>query len=359
MLLRLVLANMKMIVRDRQALFWALAFPLIFVVVFGLFNLDQAPTSHIGVIDRSQDELSLELVSALGKVETFEIEAVPDEAKARQDVKDGKLDYLLIIPEGLGPTVMQRPPATIVLVYDESRPMAGVVVDIIQRFLDQTTRELANVPDLLTLAPEKTIARQLDYFDFLLPGFVGMGIMTFSVIGVASTMALYREKKILKRILATPLPVRTFFAAHVLAQLVLSLVQAALILTAGAALFGGTIEGNYLHIAVLVIMGNFVFLSIGFLMGAVAKTVSAANGLGNAVTVPMMFFSGVFFPTDQLPKVIAVVVKYLPLSPMLKAMRGVALEARPVWDFPTELAILGAWIVVTSFLAVRLFRFDR
>ncbi|MBI4297568.1 MAG: ABC transporter permease [Chloroflexi bacterium] len=359
MLLRLLIANLKMIARDRQALFWALVFPLIFVVVFGLFRLDQPPTLHIGIVDHAQDSLSRALVQNLGQIGTFDTKEWEDEAKARQDVKDGKLDYLLIFPEGMAARMTESPPATITLVYDRTIITSAAVVAAIQRFLDQVNMNLAHAPSLLALDEQGVQSRQLSYFDFLLPGFVGMGVMTFSIIGVASTMALYREKKILRRILATPLPVRTFFAAHVLAQLFLSLAQAAIILAAGILLFGGTVVGNYLYIALLVLLGNLAFLNLGFLVGAIAKTVNAANGLGNAVTVPMMFFSGVFFPTEELPKVLAVAVRYLPLSPMLKALRGVALEARPFWDFPQELAILGAWIVVTSFLAARFFHFDR
>ena len=84
----------------------------------------------------------------------------------------------------------------------------------------------------------------------------------------------------------------------------------------------------------------------------------AADGLANAVAMPMMFLSGTFFPTETLPGVLANVVKYLPLSPLLVAMRGVALDATPFWEYPTELAVLGAWIVVTSVVAVKVFRFS-
>ncbi|MBI4282695.1 MAG: ABC transporter permease [Chloroflexi bacterium] len=96
----------------------------------------------------------------------------------------------------------------------------------------------------------------------------------------------------------------------------------------------------------------------GLHRGAIAKNVRAADGLANAVTMPMMFFSGTFFPRESLPGVLSAVVGYLPLSPLLDAMRGVALDARPFWEYPTELAILGGWIAVTSVVAVRLFRFD-
>lgn len=371
MLLSLILANIKMIYRNRQALFWALVFPLIFVVVFGLFRLDRPPTITIGVVDRSNDQLSRALIDNLAGVGQFKIQPEEDEATAREKLRKGDLRYLLLIPDRLAERVRgetptnRRPPtmptpatASLTLAYDQSQSLSGVVVSTVRRFLDRTNLELASAPAVLTLAEEGAISRQVDYFDFILPGFVGMGVMNYAIIAVAVAMTEYRGQKILKRIRATPLNVRTFFTAHIIAFLLLSLVQAAVILAAGILLFGGVVYGNYLWLFLLVLLANIVFLNLGFIVGSVAKNVNAASGLSNAVTIPMMFLSGVFFPKDNLPPFLAKAVEFLPLSPLLDALRGVALEAKPFWAFPSELALLGAWIVVTSVVAVRIFKFE-
>ena len=158
--------------------------------------------------------------------------------------------------------------------------------------------------------------------------------------------------------LATPLKIRTFFLAQIVSYLLLSIVQASVIMAAGIILFNGHIYGNWLWLFLLVIIGNIIFLNIGFIVGGIVRNVAAAAGLGNAVAVPMMFFSGVFFPTENLPRILEVSVRYLPLTPMLTAMRGVALEAKNFWAYPTELALLGAWIVLTAVIAVRVFKFE-
>ena len=88
-------------------------------------------------------------------------------------------------------------------------------------------------------------------------------------------------------------------------------------------------------------------------MGSVAGSVQAAAGLGNAVSLPMMFLSGVFFPTDGLPRVLATAVEYLPLTPMVDSLRGVVLDSQSILDFPGELALLGIWIAVTTAIALR------
>ena len=268
MLLPLTLANLKMIIRNRQALFWALAFPLIFVAVFGLFNLDDPPNTTILVVDRAQDQVSKGIVDSLATLQNFTVDERQDETAARKELEDGEFRYLLLIPQGLAESVEQRPaePVSITLLYDRASSTAPIILGVIQRFVEESNKRLVQAPTLLQLKPEGVQSRQLNYFDFLLPGFVGMGVMTYSIIGLASTMAVYREQKILKRILATPLRVRTFFAAQISAFLLLSLAQAAIILAAGIFIFGAHVYGNFLYLFLLVVVANIVFLNLGFIV---------------------------------------------------------------------------------------------
>lgn len=346
-----------MIVRNRQSLFWALAFPLIFVVIFGIFFRSSDSTTTIAVIDNAQDDVSRQLIQSLDEVESLRIEERQSELQAREDIIDGELQYLMVIPAGLSDIVANNPPAQITVIFDDTNPLGGVIVGVIQRFVDQANITMANVPIRLALNVEGVSSQDVEFLDFLMPGLAIWGVMTFSVIGLATTMANYREKKILKRMLATPLKVRMFFAAQVLAYLVLALIQATIIMSVGSLVFGASIEGNIVYIGLLILIGNIVFLNLGFIVGAFSKTVSAASGLGNAVVLPLMFFSGVFFPTDNLPFILKRLIDFLPLSPLLEAVRGVTLEARPFWDFPVQLATLGVWIVLSTAVAIKTFRF--
>ncbi len=106
------------------------------------------------------------------------------------------------------------------------------------------------------------------------------------------------------------------------------------------------------------LLANIAFLNLGVIVGSLSKNVNAANGLANVIAMPMMFFSGVFFPTTSLPWIMPQVVKLLPLTPLLDALRGVVLEAKPLWAFPWELGLLGLWVLATSVVAVRVFRFS-
>jgi ABC-2 type transport system permease protein len=356
MLMSLVLANLKLIYRDRQAAFWAIAFPLIFLLIFGLFNFNDLNPVEIVVIDHAGNELSEGLIADLDSLEFLELEAGTSEADARREIVDGNLKYLLIIPEGLDPTTT---PGDLTLIYDESEFQTNQLVEgLITRFLDGVNLRLQDVEPLLGLKSQGIQGRPVEYFDFLLPGLIGMGVMTFSIIGMGTTMAQYRQQRILRRIQATPLKVRTFFIAQVLAWLMLSLVQTAIIMTAGTIIFDAVIYGNYFWVLPLVILANLTFLNLGFIVGSLSKSVQAASGLGNLLTMPMMFFSGVFFPADSLPSIMSNAVKYLPLTPLLEALRGVLLDAQPLWDFPMQLGLLAGWVVVTAIIAVKTFKFE-
>ena len=354
----LFLANVKLIYRNRQALFWSLAFPLIFLVIFWLFfGGDQGSTTSIGVVDRAQDEVSERLLDELDSLESVEVVPREEESAARKEVSDNDLDLLLVIPPGLTAALASGRPVSLTLVYDQGNPASGLYLGVVQRYLDQVNLSLAGAPSLLTLDLQGVLADQFTYLDFLLPGLVAMGIMTASIFGISSAMASYREQRILRRLLAAPVRARDFFGAMVLAYLLLAIVQAIIIFGVGISLFGITVNGNPGFIAIFVILGNAIFLAIGFIVGSVAGSVQAAAGLGNAISLPMMFLSGVFFPKDGLPDVLRVAVEYLPLTPMVDSLRGVVLDSRSILEFPGELALLGAWIVVTTAVALRVFKF--
>ena len=183
--------------------------------------------------------------------------------------------------------------------------------------------------------------------------------MTYGIIGLGSTLAQYRGQRILRRILATPLKPRTFLAAIVGAHLVLACVQSLIVLGFGVLAFGGTVRGNIVWILLFVMLANLTFLNIGFMVAARADSAEAASGLGNAVTMPMMFFSGVFFPTSTLPWILPTLTAILPLHPLVSAIRSIALDATSITDHASELAQLTAWAVGTFLLASRVFRFER
>ena len=356
----LLVANLKMMARDRQTVFWALAFPLIFVVVFGLFDVDDPGSVDIAVIDRADTPLSRSIAEKLSSIEFLHIESRSySEDEARDEVRDGDLEYLLVLPAGLSESrTAGEAPLSVSLYYDETNIQQNqLVIGVVRQFLNDVNLEAAGAERLVEMSPRPVRANQVEYFDVLLVGLAGMGVMFNSVIVIGVTISGYREQRVLKRLLATPLPVRYYFASEVLARLLLSLVQVGIILAAGVLIFGASIHGNVLWLLLIVAFANITFLNIGFAISGLAATPAAASGLGNVIALPMMFFSGTFFPVSTLPAFLPDLVQVLPLTPTLDAMREVALDGGQIWDVGREMAMLGAWAVISSVAAVKLFRF--
>jgi ABC-2 type transport system permease protein len=157
----------------------------------------------------------------------------------------------------------------------------------------------------------------------------------------------------------TPLAPTTFLAAQVLSRLVVALTQTALILVVGVFVFHAHIYGNVLWLFLLAALANIVFFNIGIAVAGRAPNTDAATSIAQAVAMPMMFLSGVFFSTDSLPQVVRTVVAYLPLTPLNEALRKVALDGQSITAVGTQVLLLALWVAVSFALANRTFTFSR
>ena len=372
-MLALTIANLKMMARNRQTTFWALFFPLIFVVVFGLFDFTSGAASSVAVIDSSNNPASQELANSLKEIEILNFQEPPSGMVEGQTlVQDGDLDFLIEIPAGFGPDPDgvasfssgaaadlsgQVEPVTLVLgTGDEERNQ--LVSGIVRQLTDAVVLGESGGSPPATLVTQRVNTRDVPYFDLVLLGLVGMGIMAHSIISIAVRISNYRNLSILKRMLVTPLSIWKFFAAEVTAQLVLALIQATVILAVGTLVFDARLTGNVLYMVPVIILGSLVFLNIGFIISAWANSPAAASGMGNVVTFPMMFFAGTFFSTSALPWLLPYAADALPLAPMITALRDIGLQGATIVDVWPELAWLGGWVAATSLMAVRVFRFS-
>ncbi len=357
-MVRLFLANLRMMLRNRQTLFWALIFPLIFVAVFGLVDFEGAGTANLAVIDLADTETSRDIALEMGGLELLEVDdAYTSQQEALEAIDDGDLDYLLVLPAGLGDAAADDV-SPVGLYYDQANLQENeLVLGVLYNLAAQANMTLASTPQAVRVVPQAVSARQVKYFDLVLVGLVGMGLMVHSVIALGVKVSSYRSQAIFKRILVTPLPVRNYFVSEVLAHLLLAMVQTAVILAVGVWIFGGNLGSGVWLLFPIAALGNVVFLNLGFIVASYSNNGAAASGMGNAITLPLMFLSGVFWASDSLPGFLPDVVRFLPLTPMLDAMRDVAIHDSSLWATWPELSLLVGWIAVTAAVAVRVFRF--
>jgi ABC-2 type transport system permease protein len=354
---KLFVASLKMLYRDRQAIFTALAFPVIFAVVFGLFDFGSTPAVTIGTVETRPSAVSRTLETGLRKVSAFKLRAEPSVPVALRKLSNGDLDVVVVAPSASSTAGSTQ---RIIVYFSQSNlQVAQVALAAIRQVADGLNLRLAGVTTPAVAVQARPVSgRTTSYYDFLLPGLVALGVMNFSIIGMGVAIARFREQRILRRIQATPLRPGKFLTAQVMARLVLSLIQAGLILAIGTVMFGAHVYGNVLWLLVLAAVGNLIFLNIGLAIAGRASSPDAAQGRGQTITIPMMFLSGVFFSTGGLPKVLRTVVGLLPLTPLLKAMRLVANEGKSITQTGHQLLLLGAWVLVSFALARMNFRFE-
>jgi ABC-2 type transport system permease protein len=341
-------------------LFWQLAFPLIFTVIFGFFfSKGSSSSTVIAIVNQSNTQLSQSLNQTIDTQDVFKVKKDDTIDQARDDIKKEQAGAALIIPENFGNLSDQNSPKVLTILYSPGAAQSQAIISgFMSQYLSALNYQVINAKPTFSyeqvISSSKTNA--YSYFDYVMVGLIGMALMNSSIHGISITMARYREDKILKRITTTPLPSWKFVGAEILSRLVLNAVQIALILGLGIKGFGGHIVGNWPEFIALAFLGAILFQVVGFSVAAFAKNTDSADSIATAVSIPMMFLSGVFFPIDQLPKWLYSLVKFLPLSPLLRMMRSVGLESISIFNNRWDIVIVFAWIIGLMFVATKRFR---
>lgn len=354
---KLLIADIKMLFRNRQAIFWSLMFPLMFTFIFGFFfGGDNASIGTVALINNSQTELAKNFETTIKDANFIKTRDDKNLEEYKKLLRNSSIAAIIEIPEKFG----QIPPKSeqkIKIIYDPANTQSsGAIINFVNGYLTQINYQSQNVQPIYSIEEEKTSADSLNYFDFVLIGLIGMALMNSSVQAIAINMSKYREDKILKRIVTTPLKTWKFIASKIVAYLVLNILQISLILFIGTTFFNAHIYGNIFIIYILGIIGAILFQSIGFVIASLAKTTNAAEGMSVAITIPMMFLAGVFFPIDQLPKWLFSIVQYLPLAPLLRMIRAVGLENASPLENPINIIIVTSWILIMLIIATLNFK---
>jgi ABC-2 type transport system permease protein len=221
---------------------------------------------------------------------------------------------------------------------------------LVEHTLLDIERKVRSIEPLFPLTVVDVKARSQRYIDFLIPGLLALTIMQISVAGSGYNIVEYRRKGILKRLFVTPIRPRDFITGIVLARLVITVIQVAFLLAVAVVLLKVPVVGNVLELSIL------IFLCLGFCMGSIAKTQQAIMLLGNLITLPQIFLSGVFFSVDSMPGILRPLARVLPLTFVVSSLRELIVNGLSLAEqIPTVLG-LGAWLAIGLALAIRLFR---
>lgn len=360
-LIALTVANVKSYARDRAALFWTLAFPLIFIFMFGfIFQGGGDSNVTLGWVDLDGSSGSGELRTAFEAPDGIDL-VVTDEADALEQMRDGKLDAVVEVPAGYGAAVAAAaagtgPPTSLVVYTDPSRQnLVASVYQAVGSVLGVIN--LGGRPPLVVPQSQTLQTENLNFISYFVPSMLGLSVMQVGIFAAIPLVA-DREKLILKRLAATPLRRWQLVGSNVLMRLLIALIQAVIIVAVGVLVFGVKITGPFPLSVVFVALGAVAFLALGYVVASFASTEDSANGMTSVIQFPMMFLSGTFFPIDQMPEPLQAVARVIPLTYLSDALRQVMVGGAafaPLW---VCFAVLAAWLVVCFGIAARQFRWQ-
>jgi len=194
------------------------------------------------------------------------------------------------------------------------------------------------------------------YIDFLLPGLIGLGMMNSLFWGMCYGLIEMRMKKLLRRMVAAPMKKSEFLLSHFIARLALSFVEACILLLFARLYFKIEIQGSIPALLLLFLAGNFAFAGISVLIAARISTTRVASAVVNALALPMMVLSGIFFSYHNFPDFVIPIIKFLPLTMLADGMRSIFIEAAGLADVITSIFVLSLLGIVTFIIGLRFYR---
>ncbi len=331
--------QLALFIREPEAMFWTFGFPIIISAVMGFaFRRGELPPSRIAVLPGAGQA---ELVSALEEFPHVELAEVTDELEAKRSLSSGKLDALLIGKEADG------------------KPILFIDADRVEAEIARLRIELAlGGPRDPAATIEHPTGNGSRYLDFLYPGLLGLNLMATGMWSVGFTIARMRQKKVLRRMLVTPMRKSSFLASLFFARLAFLALELGVLIAFGAWVLEVPFRANWLSFFALAVLGAAAFSGLGLLATSRCQTIEGASGMLNFVMMPMWLLSGVFFSYERFPDVLQPVIRLLPLTALNDALRMMMLEGRTLIEIGTELGVLGLCGALSFALALRVFRWE-
>jgi ABC-2 type transport system permease protein len=358
----LTIANIRSYVRDRAAVFWTLAFPLIFIFMFGFIFQGGGDTGlTIAWVDTDRSPASTQLHEAFAAADGVELTDATDRAAAMATMQDGEVDAIIVVPAGYGDAVAAATagagaPASLTIVVDPSRQqLTAAVYQAVGSVLGVVN--LAGRAPLVLPVSETIQTENLSFISYFVPSILGMSIMQLGIFAAVPLVA-DREKGILKRLAVTPLRRSQLVGSNTVLRLLLALVQSVIIVGVGVMVFGVEITGSLAMAAAFVVLGAVAFLALGYVLASFTKTEDAANGITQVVQFPMMFLSGVFFPIDAMPAFLQSIARLIPLTYLADALRQIMVGGVPFAPLYVDAGVLLVWLGVCFAIASRKFHWQ-
>jgi ABC-type multidrug transport system permease subunit len=333
-LYQLTMVRFRLFLREPEAIFWIFFFPILLAVGLGIaFRNRPADVLQVGAT-------TAQLTQALAADKGLTAEILT-EADGTHALATGRILLMAI----------QRPDG-VAYKYDDTNPDARTA----RLLADRAIQTAAGRRDAVQAGNELVHETGARYIDFVVPGLLGMNLMGSAMWGLGFAIVEARQKKLLKRLVASPMPKWQYLASYLLSRLTMLIIEVTFFLGFARVAFGVPFRGSLWQLCLLCLLTSLAFSALGLLVSSRAKTMEAVSGLMNLVMLPMWILSGIFFSASRFPAVIQPLVRALPLTAAIEAMRGNMLQGISLAHMTAQLGILVAWFVVPFAVSLRIFR---
>jgi len=342
-LIELTTMRVREFLREKEAVFWVFIFPVLMTFALGIAFRNTAPDKTLVAIEGAASDAKVsETAGVLSRSPEITATVLSPDGAA-QALRSGKVS-IVVKPENdsfayrFDPT---RP---------ESRTARLLVDDVLQRGKGRA--------DVVNAGEVKITEPGARYVDFLVPGLIGMNLMGSGLWGLGFTVVIARSRKLLKRFAATPMRRSHYLLSFMLSRLVFLVLEVLAVIVFAWLVFGFTVRGSWLSVALMTILGGFTFSGIGLLVAARPTTIEGVSGLMNFIMLPMWLLSGTFFSSERFPQILQPFIQALPLTALNNVLRALMNEGASLSSNWMPIAILLAWCAVSFVVALRIFRWQ-
>ncbi|MBY0244476.1 MAG: ABC transporter permease, partial [Sphingobacteriaceae bacterium] len=332
-------ASFRSILRSPSAVVFTLAFPLIFILVFGFLGNNGIKTT---VAIAPQSDLNNPIIKALKKEDIVKLITEKSDAAIKIGLEKGEYDALLDIQKN----ETQSPAYLVKITYTSASLSKGNILKSILNNIKYDLNTQNIKPSVVEISSTTLQARPYKTIDFILPGQLGFSLLSTGVFGTAFVFFSLRQNLVIKRFFATPVKKSSIVIGEALARIGFALLGALIIILIGHFAFDFTlVHGAFtvINMLLLATIGLIVFMGFGFVVSGIAKSESTIPPISNIITLPQFLLSGTFFSINAFPTWLQPISRALPLTYLNDAMRKIAFDGAGLWDVKFQIFILLVW----------------
>lgn len=361
-LLQLISIRFKEFLREPAVLFWSILFPILMAWGLGSAFSDKGETMQQVALIESELNKNTRLRDFFDGIEAvksevtgyFNLEKKIGEKKAGitnyKFIRCDKDEAMTLLKKGIISLIVEEDTDTIIYHFDPLNPEAKLNYMLISGAINNKGQDIKN-ESIKVL--DKIGTR---YVDFLIPGLIAMGVMMSIMWGVSYSLIDKRNKKLLRRMVATPMKKSNFLGSHFITRTLLSFIEAGLLFLFAYFYFGTYIQGNILAGMVVLFAGIVGFTGLAILVSSRTANTQVGNGLINLVVMPMMVLSGIFFNYHNFPEWTIGIIQKFPLTMLADSLRSIFIEGSGFKENYNNIITLLIYGLTSFFVGLKMFK---